>query len=185
VFARAALRGLLGRYLNRAPHSIQFLYGAHGKPSVVSETPIHFNLSHSGDLAAFAVSNCPVGIDLELIRPFPNIQHVARRILCPEELAELMLVAECDRERAFFSCWTRKEAYSKALGNGLLSGFNSFRVSVRPDQPPRFLPLDSALAATWTLQDLSLSSGCAAALAHPGPERPVWIFQMSDQDLSK
>jgi 4'-phosphopantetheinyl transferase len=183
IAGRGVLRILLGQYLRRAPESIQVTYEPHGKPRVAADDHIQFNVTHSGDLVALAFStDCPVGIDVEPIRELSNISRIYRYMLCPDEVAELMPLPADARERAFFHCWTRKEAYAKAIGKGLLTAFNDFCVSVHPDAPARFVHFnsDTSRAAAWSLHDLSLSPAYAAALAYPGPERVLSIFEVND-----
>lgn len=113
VVARGALRGVLGRYVDTPPDQIRFAYNAFGKPELSSEfgSRLKFNLSHSADLALIAVAaDAAVGVDVERVRE-GNYADVARYLFSP---AEVGLGAE-----AFFSCWTKREAYVKARGEGL------------------------------------------------------------------
>ena len=83
----------------------------------------------------------------------------------------------CMQKEAFFKCWTRKEAYVKAVGNGLSIPLDSFRVTLRPGEPARLLHLDQdvSLAQAWTLHNLEVTSGYAAALAYRDALRPVHL----------
>ncbi len=183
VLARGALRTLLGGYLQTSPVSIEFEYGSKGKPALVAPAPIHFNASHSGGLAVFAFTcGCEIGVDVEKIRPIEEMRNIADHFFCPEEAAELMSLAAEQREYAFFLCWTRKEAYIKALGDGLSAPLNRFRVTMQPNQPARFLHLqgDANAARDWTLHDLHLVSDYAAALAYRDAERPVTALPLTD-----
>jgi 4'-phosphopantetheinyl transferase len=169
VSTRGALRYILGRYLDVAPASIRFTYGPKGKPALASATSIQFNLTHSGSLAAVALTaNCQIGVDLEQVRPLSDMQQIADHFFCPEEAAEIMSLPQEDRERAFFLCWTRKEAYTKAIGEGLLLPLNTFRVTLRPGSPAQFVSLEheAAFVEAWTLHDLPISSSHAAAVAY-------------------
>jgi len=183
VVARGVLRILLGRYLNISPAGIPFKYGAKGKPAIAGPAGIDFNMSHSGSLAVFAfTAGCPVGIDVERIRPLPDMQSIADRFFCSEEAAELMSLAPNQREHGFYLCWTRKEAYIKASGDGLSAPLNSFRVTLRPCQPARFIHLanDASASKAWSLHDLPLASNYAAALAYRDAERPIVILTIVD-----
>lgn len=126
TLARAALRVLAGRHLSRAPESLPIAYAGHGKPRL-PDSRLQFNLSHSGDLAAYAFSNdVEVGIDIEQIRPVSDRRSIARRFFSARECRALEEEEPAGGDAAFFRCWTRKEAYIKAIGAGLsvpLAGF--------------------------------------------------------------
>src|SRR5581483_3578226 len=150
VLARGALRILLGRYLNVSPASIQFTYNSKGKPALAAPTCLNFNASHSGDLTVFAfTAGCEIGVDVEQIRPLPGMQNIANRFFNSKEATELMSLHANQRKRAFFLCWTRKEAYIKAIGEGLSAPLNGFRVTIQPRQPARFIHLAGDEEA-WT-----------------------------------
>jgi 4'-phosphopantetheinyl transferase len=183
VIARGALRCLLGRYLDLDPASIRFNYGSKGKPAVASAAGIEFNATHSGGLAAFAFTvGCQIGVDLEQIRPLTEMQHIADRFFCPEEAAEIRSLPPSERERAFFCCWTRKEAYIKAIGDGLSAPLDKFRVTLQPNEAARFIHLahDIIAAKAWTLHDLCLASVYAAALAYRDRQRSLSVFPIVD-----
>src|SRR5258706_9207194 len=117
--ARASLRRILGRYTGVAPGLLQFNYSANGKPFLTNGL-IRFNLSHSSDLAAVAVAHDrEIGIDVEQIRNDDDLLDVAEHYFAPAERASLRLLSAEERPFGFFRCWTRKEAYLKARGEGL------------------------------------------------------------------
>jgi 4'-phosphopantetheinyl transferase len=181
--AHGVLRCLLGRYLGHDPGAIEFASHHEGKPKLALAEGIEFNMTHSAEWAAYAFSsNCAVGVDLEQVRLMPDLGAVMRRVLSVEEAAELMLLPEGDRERGFFCCWTRKEAYAKAIGMGLLAGFDQFRVTAHPDRPARMIHIgsDSAKAAAWTIDDLPTPPEYAGALAYPGARRRLSIRRVTD-----
>lgn len=121
IRAHAALRRILSRLCGVPPHNVPLQVDAHLKPILPSEYAFHFNLSHSEERALLIVSHAaPVGIDLERVRPMPDTDELAARHFSPRECAYLQTVpAGADRERAFFRCWTRKEAFVKCTGVGL------------------------------------------------------------------
>lgn len=173
VRARTTLRHLLGRYLDRDPSQIQFQYGPEGKPSVVSTPQLEFNLSHSGELAVFSFSHgVPLGVDVERMRPLIDMEGLAMRFFSPEEVDELLSLPAAERQRGFFNCWTRKEAFVKALGVGFSFPLHRFAVTLRPNIPPRLKTVEHSLIAgqQWELRDLEVSAGYAAALAYAGGE---------------
>jgi len=184
ILARGTLRILLGRYLNTAPGDIEFSYGSKGKPALAAPglpqfNALQFNASHSGDLALFAFAmDCEVGVDVEAIRPMLDIENVAKRFFCAEETAELMSLPAGQREHGFFLCWTRKEAYIKATGDGLSTPLDAFRVSLRPSEAPALVHLerDPIAAQAWTLHDLTPAPGYAAALAYRDSPRQLETF---------
>jgi 4'-phosphopantetheinyl transferase len=183
ITTRGALRFLLARYVGRLPGNIEFHYGAKGKPALDSAIEIGFNTTHSGDLAAFAFTGgCPIGIDLEHIHPLSEMQNIAVRFFCREEAAELAALPAEEQQAAFFRCWTRKEAYIKAIGDGLSAPLNNFRVTLRRGEPAQFIHIahDIAAAKAWSLHDLGLTVGYAGALAYRDAERPLSIFKLTD-----
>lgn len=178
VAARAALRAILGSYLDRPAASLVFAIGPRGKPSL--EGPLHFNLAHSGDLALVAVTSAgPIGVDLERVRPVHEAEAIARRFFSPEECADLAAVSHTDRDYAFLSCWTRKEALLKASGEGLALPLDRFRVSLTPGTPARLLSVggDEAAAAAWWLAHLDPAPGFVGAVALRGMTGTVLSFQ--------
>jgi len=163
------LRTLLGRYLEADPRSLEFTFGNRGKPALRGAA-LQFNLSHSGAMAACAVAlDEETGIDIELIRPMSDLESVARRFFHTEECRHLLALREEDRETAFFHCWTRKEAYIKALGDGLYAPLDRFQVTLAPGDPAAFVEIDGRpAAAAWSLFGLDIEAGYAGAVAVRG-----------------
>lgn len=183
VITRGVLRCLLARYANLHPAGIRFACGPKGKPALASAAGIEFNATHSGGSALFAFAKgCHVGVDLELMRPITGAQDIAERFFCPEEAAEIGSLPPAERERAFFRCWTRKEAYLKAVGDGLSAPLNGFRVTLRPGEPARVVHIahDTYAAQAWTLDDLGPAAGYLAALAYRDRRRSVSTFAINE-----
>ena len=166
---RGLLRLLLGRHLPTDARKIVFTHNEHGKPALASPPGIHFNLSHSGDYAAFALTRLDVvGVDVERIREaMPQRDEIARRYFAASEQAELQAVGERDRSRAFFTLWTRKEAWLKATGEGIAESLAKIEVAFLPGEPPciRAIAGDVAAGALWNLRALHPATGFVAALA--------------------
>ena len=123
IAARATLRELLGRYVDMPPGQVRFAYNAFGKPALTPQFGgLKFNLSHSADLALIGVTcDAEVGVDVEYIRP-SDYNDIARSFFAPSEIEQLSAVPRHLQDRAFFSSWTRREAYAKARGEGLVDG---------------------------------------------------------------
>jgi 4'-phosphopantetheinyl transferase len=182
IAVHGALRCVLGRYLGVPPGSIGFTYGPKGKPALAGGS-LEFNLSHSGKLAAMAVtSGGAVGVDVEEMRPLDDLELVAQRFFCPEEAAEVLSLPKAEQTAAFYRCWTRKEAYVKAIGSGLSVPLDAFQVSVVPGEPAHLIHIeeDRAAARAWMLHDLDLAPGYAAALAYRGDPKPLSFFSSAD-----
>lgn len=171
IVARGILRELLAAYIGCAPEQIGFEYGPQGKPSLragESETlgHMHFNASHSHGLAAFAFAlDRELGIDVELIRSDFGGEEIAQRFFSRDEVAELMSLPPKARAEAFFFCWTRKEAYIKARGQGLQIPLTSFSVSLTPGQPEQLRAGD---ASRWELRSFQPREDYAGALVAEG-----------------
>ncbi len=174
IVARGVLRAILGRYLNRAPEALGFLYNAYGKPALAGEpdgTPIHFNLSHSHDIALYAVTrHREVGIDLERIRLDLAFEDIAERFFSPAEAETLRTLPTEIQRQTFFRFWTRKEAYAKARGEGLSLPLDQLDVLLTPgpSEVASGDPAGSPKAAGWSFQEPTPAPGYAAALAMQG-----------------
>jgi len=185
VIKRGMFRYLLGRYLGVAPQSIRFKYAPSGKPALASTADIEFNTTHSGNLAVFAFTvGCQLGVDLQQIAPLPEMQEIATRFFCEEEAADLISLPPSDRQHAFFCCWTRKEAFVKATGDGLSTPLDDFRVTLRAAEPASLIRIaqDKKAAESWTLHNLSLHAGYAGAIAYRDRARPLSIFPIIHPD---
>jgi 4'-phosphopantetheinyl transferase len=183
VSARGALRCLLGRYLDIHPARIRFKYGSKGKPALASNASIEFNTTHSGHMAAFAFTvGCQIGIDLEQVRPLHDALEIANRYFCSDEAAEIVALPPNEQERSFFLCWTRKEAYIKAIGDGLSAPLHEFRVTIKSSEPARLVHLarEEKAAQEWTLHDLRLDPNYASAVAYRDRRRTLCIIPIVD-----
>jgi len=180
VGARAFLRRTLAEYLSVSPRELAFIYGPFGKPGLsppfAGET-LEFNLSHSGDVAVLAVArDAPVGVDVEQVIRVANLQGIASRFFSAYENARLNAAPAYARELAFYYCWTRKEAFLKALGDGLAHPLDSFDVSL-DERQARLVAIrgDREAASMWSLVHLCPAPGYVAALAIKGIRvRAVW-----------
>ncbi len=171
IVARGLLRKLLAGYLSDDPTDLKFEYAEKGKPSVTSAQAIKFNLAHSHGHAAYAFSrNRELGIDIELIRPDFGGEDIARRFFSTHEVDCLETVPKGLAGQAFFNCWTRKEAYIKAIGEGLSMPLDAFDVSLAPGEPAALLRnrLNETEVARWSMQSLTAPDGYAAALVVEG-----------------
>lgn len=165
-----ALRLVLAGYTNQSPERIEFVHGPRGKPYLAGAPPGQprgpfFNLSHSGKLAVIAVAGVELGVDLEKERHLESLTEIARRHFSETEFAALDALAGDERRRAFYRCWTRKEAYIKALGEGLSMPLDAFDVSV--GEEPRFLACRDGREdpVHWSILDVAPAVDFAAAAA--------------------
>jgi 4'-phosphopantetheinyl transferase len=170
VAGRGILRTLLGSALDVAPEAVTLRYGEHGKP-LLDGGQLWFNLAHSGDTALLAVSHdFEVGVDVELAQPPADRDAIAERFFSPAEVSDLRALAPSQRDAAFLRCWTRKEAFVKARGDGLTLALDAFDVSLAPGEPCelRRTAWSDAEPASWQLVDLSDPAGgfVAAVAAH-------------------
>jgi len=174
IVSRGALRAILSRYLNINPHILRFDYNPYGKPSLIAAqggNTLRFNLSHSGNMALIAITkNRDIGVDIESINPNFPCQEIAEKFFSPLEKSVLLSLPAHLQPRAFFTCWTRKEAYIKAVGKGLSIPLNQFDVSFAPGEPAALLNVEEnpEEASRWSLIELIPSSDMVAAVAVPG-----------------
>lgn len=174
IVGRGLLRQILSSYLGREPNNFSFCYNQYGKPAlnaVDGNEQVCFNLSHSHGLALIAVTlNRQIGVDLEYIRSDFSCEEIAERFFSPKERAILRLFSTEMKAEAFFTCWTRKEAFVKALGKGLSFPLNEFDVSLIPGEPSvlSYVGWNTSGSCRWLLQELIPRPGYVAALAVEG-----------------
>lgn len=171
---RALLRMILGSYIGADPKALQFRYSDKEKPSLISEnagSPVEFNVSHSGTTALLAFARGrALGVDVELMRQDFDHAAIAARFFSEDEQRQLAALAPADRYEGFFRCWTRKEAYIKAVGTGLSLPLHQFDVSLKPGDENALLCTrpDGAEAALWSMRDIPAGDGYVAALCVRG-----------------
>lgn len=168
ILTRGTLRRLLAAYLNKSPQEIAFQYTEYGKPSLRGSSDLHFNVSHTEGMALMAfVRRREVGVDIEKVRAQSDVAKLAERFFSSHERQALRNLSGGELHAAFFRCWTRKEAYIKAKGEGLSLPLHQFDVAIDPDPPQALLATrpDSSEAARWLIRNLPVISGYAAALA--------------------
>jgi 4'-phosphopantetheinyl transferase len=181
VVGRGELRQILSRYLGLSPREVALDYGSDGKPFCTIQPPgrsICFNLSHSENAAALAISSgFEVGIDVEQIRPIE--EGVPLEVFSVRERAEFIALPNAERQKVFFESWARKEACLKALGTGFILPPTHFEfdLSIRGDTTPSFVGGEAEEARHWRICALSSNPTCAGAVA---ARRTDWsIVEMS------
>ena len=185
LIGRGGLRTLLGRYLDLAPQDLRFETAAAGKPHLTSgQRRLQFNLAHSGEFVLIAIAEGrTVGIDVEEIRDDFDAGELAAHFFSPSEQRDLEMLTGRARIEAFFECWTRKEAYVKARGEGLSLPLEQFDVSLRPGEPARLIATrpDPAEARRWQLSGLDIADGYKAALAVEGQGWTLRLWDCPDE----
>ncbi len=176
VIAKGLLRRLLGDYLEMEPNEVQFTAGPSGKPGLSERLQnehgvLHFNQAHSGHLGIYAFCrNRRVGVDIEEVRPFPDMDQIASLLFSTQEMAVFQSLSTKERQRAFFSAWTHKEAFVKALGKGLTLPLNHFEMSRAHGSLSRIVQNHdhSAKSLEWFVKDIPVSTQFSAAVCVEG-----------------
>jgi 4'-phosphopantetheinyl transferase len=183
VCAHGLLRVVLSAYLGTRPAEVAIEAGPGGKPRLVGRRSPRFNLAHADALGLVAVSaDREVGIDVERIRDVGDLRGLAERCFSPAERAALAAVDAPRRLRAFFAGWTRKEAFLKAVGDGLSRPLDSFEVTLKPGEPPRLLRVQGVpdAPARYALRALLPAPGYVGAVAAEGRGIAIhrWSYEM-------
>lgn len=166
---KAISKLVLSKILNATPRDLKFSLNKHGKPELLNnEKNIHFNVSHSGDIGLIAVSDIgPIGIDVEIYRKKMLTEKFARRFFSESEVKDYLALSDEQKEEGFFNCWTRKEAFIKALGLGLAMPLKDFDVSMAPNKEAKLKKIRNINEEPhkWILKNIPLFEDYAASFA--------------------
>jgi 4'-phosphopantetheinyl transferase len=179
IVARAWLRRLLAERLGLQPEAVEFAYGPRGKPALaphLASSHLRFNVSHSEELAVCAFARGrEMGIDVEAVRALEDADAIAERFFSARENDVYRALAPREKPLGFFNCWTRKEAFIKAVGDGLYHPLDSFDVSLAPGEPARILRVADAAGDScgWCLESFSPAPAFVAAVAVAATEQPA------------
>lgn len=174
ITARAAMRSILSRYLDIAPENVSFVYAPNGKPEIstgANALGLKFNLSHSRDYALLGVVlHSSIGVDIEFINQKITCVEIASRFFSFREANTLRSFPQSEQPAAFYSCWTRKEAYIKAIGSGMALALDSFEVGFGPGVPAALIRVEGKPQEPfrWTIYELGAPRNYAAAMAVQG-----------------
>lgn len=181
--ARGLLRVALANALDLEPSALRLVHGVNGRPTLDTEAAargVAFNLSHSGDRLAIAIARAPtapvapaaplLGVDIEQLRPVPEMIGVARRVFTPVERQALMSAGDADRVAVFHRLWTRKEACLKATGAGFTLAADGFEVDAGAAVQRVRLPSHECApaGAELVVHALPVVGDCAGAVAVAG-----------------
>lgn len=172
---RGLLRIILGYQLGVEPDTVRFCYSASGKPEtaeISDKGKLCFSVSHSYGLAVYVIGwNRNVGIDVEKIRPLNEAEPIARSFFSTSEAAAIQELPESQRIQGFFNCWTRKEAYLKATGDGLSRPLDEITVSLVPGETAELMSVtgDQKEPSRWSLIELTPALGYVAAVCVKAP----------------
>lgn len=188
VAAHGILRDILGRAVARVPSALVFSTSRYGKPRFAPGSDlehVHFNLSHSGGRALYAITQIgEVGVDLEKIRPLPDMPSMVPRVFSPREAPLFLSLPPSIQAEAFFTCWTRKEAYLKARGEGFAIEPSSFEVTFAPGAPAAIVGEEYS---AWSLRELAPASGYAGAVAVRAAafDLKLWDWQAAEKNRTR
>lgn len=180
IIARGALRTLLGNYLKQSPERIKFQFGTHGKPSLNELSDIEFNVSHSTNAIVLAfVQHNSIGIDVEYIKRNIEVKKIAKHFFSKEEIMSLFSMDESYYKQAFYNCWTRKEAFIKALGSGLSFPLDQFVVSLDSTKEAALLDTkwDEKEKDNWVLKSFEPAQDYIGAVTVKGKVSDIQFWK--------
>ena len=165
VVARSLLRYLLSSYLDKEPGEIDIKYNQYGKPEIASDAKLRFNVSHSGGIALYGFAyEREIGVDVEENRPYRNSINIVERFFSKAESGEFSRIDDSLKEKVFWQCWTRKEAYIKAVGLGLSLPLDTFSILPLSGGSPSIIDGNN-LSERWSVRDIDIHDGYSASIA--------------------
>jgi 4'-phosphopantetheinyl transferase len=186
IAAHVWTRIILGCCLSQPPETLCFTYGAHGKPRLCHPfSSLQFNLSHAGEHALLAIAlDRDVGVDIEREQEIGTL-GLARRVFAPTETSVIQALPQDQQAAAFFRLWTRKEAFVKALGDGLSFPIGAFEVGTEEPMVLSACCLGTELMQSWKIVSLPAPRGNAAAVAAQGSEWQVVCWGYNSEQPSR
>lgn len=188
IVSRGCLRQILSAYLDMEASAVDLVAGEKGKPALAPIMPhrdLRFNVSHAGRLAVYALAyGREIGVDVERILEIRDLVDIAHCFFSPAEYGELLTLRGPQRREAFFRCWTRKEAFIKAVGDGLSFPLDSFRVSLLGGHPPALLALDgvSNPQERWSMHSFCPAPGYVGAIVVEGMIRQFGVHSFANSE---
>lgn len=167
IVGRIVLRTLLGNYLGKEPSEIDFIYNEQGKPNVINSTGINFNLSNSKSSVAIGIcKDSLIGIDIEYNKRPIEIDEIAPKFFSKNEVDQLIVLPSNMQLDAFYNCWTRKEAFIKALGGGLTVPLDQFEVSLLSKEKPSLIGIewDQDRTQNWKMHSFNKGNDYTGAI---------------------
>jgi 4'-phosphopantetheinyl transferase len=184
ITARAILRTLLGSYLQQDPRKVMLTYGERGKPALAiqrPDVPLEFNLSHSAGMALYAFTlQAQTGVDIEFHRDIQDLRQLAATVFSASEQAALDALPATLKKVGFYAAWTRKEAFIKAIGEGVAFPLDRFDVSLTPGEPARLLRIhgDPIAARRWQMVAFTPAEQFSGALVVENPLARVSFWEL-------
>lgn len=171
IIARGILRSLIGKYLEIDPAKIFFHYTEFGKPAIAGNHSLQFNISHAQNIALFAfIRKFNIGVDVEFVNPQIEVKDIATNFFSANEISKLLALPGNQHTLGFFNCWTRKEAFIKAVGEGLSFPLDQFEVSLEPDKPAKLLATnwEPEAVSKWSIYSISPGANFVGSVAIEG-----------------
>lgn len=186
IVSRASLRILLGRYLNCSPQTIAFQFNRYGKPELLNNViQLKFNLSHSSRRAVVAITKeQEIGVDIEYMQDRFSKNEIVERYFSLREKEEYNRLSEDQKLQGFYNAWTRKEAFTKAIGQGMTYPLNQFDVNLTPNDNARLIAIngDEVEAKQWQLRGLVLEEKYCAAVSWQGKDKKILFYRFEDRN---
>ncbi|MGZ5222394.1 MAG: 4'-phosphopantetheinyl transferase family protein [Chitinophagaceae bacterium] len=183
IETQGRLRNLLAQILNESAEKLRIKTTEYGKPYLIDNPELVFNLSHSVNMLAITVSwNCQLGVDIECYKPRANLFALINKCFADEEVAYWSNLPEDKKTLEFYRFWTRKEAFVKATGRGIALGLNS--CVINPENPAEFLrvPINCGQASTWRVWDFDLRQGLCAAVVSDKKRASIRLMNLKIND---
>ena len=181
IVGRGILRKILSCYVSEPPEKLVFRYGSRGKPYLRDRSDLQFSLGHSGGFAVYAISEEELGVDIELVKPSADWRKISKRFFSPREVEELDGLDSTEQLHAFFSCWTRKEAYIKATGEGMATRLGKFYAGAQPS-PGEGAIEEEGKPQEWYFKDLNVGDEHAGAIVPRFDQCRIRLFPFSSTE---
>jgi 4'-phosphopantetheinyl transferase len=180
IVGRGILRKILSRYVSEPAEKLVFRYGSKGKPYLLDRSDVQFNLAHSGGRAVYAVGRVELGVDIELVKPSTDWRKISQRFFSPREVKELQRLDPTQQLRGFFSCWARKEAYIKAIGEGIAT-LAKFCAGAQPSTGEGAID-EEGKPREWYFKDLKVGPEHAGAIVTRFDQCRIRLFAFSSTE---